>query len=101
MLKIDLAAGFRVGDVLTLSRVLLDEFIGDEKAHGVVRDGDSQAVPTGEISFVGTREAGGVSPVGEVLQDRRMGLGARLKSVHPGRKAGRDANEGGARAALY
>ena len=54
MLKIDLAAGFRVGDVLTLSRVLLDEFIGDEKAHGVVRHGDSQAVPTGEISFVGT-----------------------------------------------
>src|SRR5438270_13630132 len=72
MLKIDLAAGFRVGDVLTLSRVLLDEFIGDEKAHGVVRDGDSQAVPTGEISFVGTREAGGVSPVGEVLQERRI-----------------------------
>src|SRR5207245_10224998 len=94
MMKIDLAASFRVGDILTLSRVLLDKFIGDEKADGVARHGDSQAVTAGEIAFVRTREAGGVSPVGEVLQDRRIKIATSMKTVHAGRKAVRCANQG-------
>src|ERR1700752_2792873 len=93
MLKIDLAAGFRVGDILTLSRVLLDKFIGHEKADGVARHGDSQAVTAGEIAFVRTREAGCVSEVGEVLQDRWIEIAIGMKSVHAGRKAVCGANK--------
>src|SRR5215472_8382240 len=96
MLKIDLAAGFHVGDVLALPSRLLHKFVRDEKTHGVVGHGDSQAVATREITFVGTREACGVSPVGKVLQDGRIEIAVGMKSVGARRKTIHALNEGDA-----
>src|SRR5215472_13704254 len=100
ILKKDLAAGFRVGDVLSLTRILLHEFIGNEETDGVVRHGDAQAVSTGEIPFVGAREAGGVSTIGEVLQERRIEIAIGMKSVGGGGKAILAVNQGDSRGAI-
>ena len=46
VLEENLAAGFEIGDVLALARLLLDEFVGNQEAHGVVNQGDAQAIAT-------------------------------------------------------
>ncbi len=41
MLKENLAAGFAIDDVLALAGLLLHEFVGHEKADGVMNDGEA------------------------------------------------------------
>src|SRR5262252_2527311 len=93
MLEIDLAVGFGVGDILALPGGLLDKLVRHEKAHGVMGYGDLQVVTAGRIAFVGTREACGVSAIGEVLQDWRVEIASGMKSVQASRKAILAANE--------
>ena len=49
VLEENLAAGFEIGDVLALARLLLDEFVGNQEAHGVVNQGDAQAIAARKI----------------------------------------------------
>ena len=100
MLEENLPARFQIPDVLPLAGLLLDEFVGHEKADRIVRHAHPQAIARRKIPFIGTRESRGISPIRIICQHRRIEIALGVKSLSTRRKPVRPLRVGNSRRAV-